>query len=144
MAGPNTLLGLAGPGGEAKEKENSWGEDLSKLLPEFFNYEFPKHPVSKHVKLARNPMPVPFPTRTQVKYLRTRRPDRPRSEGRHDIGTCRDLIVTGVLAALPNDPSRSLQAPVAFTPDPIASLTRARHDLAFCMKTHLFASLLML
>ncbi|MQL68793.1 hypothetical protein Taro_001089 [Colocasia esculenta] len=36
MAGPNTLMGLAGPGGEAKEEENSWGEGFIRLHPEFF------------------------------------------------------------------------------------------------------------
>ncbi|MQL91586.1 hypothetical protein Taro_024201 [Colocasia esculenta] len=35
MADPSSLPRVAGPGGEAKEEENSWGEDLSKLLPEF-------------------------------------------------------------------------------------------------------------
>ncbi|MQM21116.1 hypothetical protein Taro_054153 [Colocasia esculenta] len=101
MAGPSSLPRVAGPGREAKEEEISIvGRRLSQALPLVL----------------------------QVQYLRTRRPDRSRSQGHHDSTFHRDLIATGSIVAicLPEltSPLRSVQGHVAFSVDPVATLTR--------------------
>ncbi|MQL72508.1 hypothetical protein Taro_004839 [Colocasia esculenta] len=85
---------------------------------------------------------------SQAQDLRTRRPNRSHSQGRHDSTLCRDLIATGSVVAIclpdltsPSRPSRdpvaiclpeltrlshSVQDPIAISSDPVGTLIRVR------------------